>query len=99
MTKNWKNVELAIARILGGSRVPITGRARGSAPDIDHEEYSIEVKHRQSLPSWIKDAMEQAEASNKDGDKLPIVILHEKHTQFENSFVMIRLKNLKDFTA
>lgn len=94
MTKNWKKVELSIARILGGERVPITGRTRGSAPDIEHPNYSIEVKHRQSVPDWIKDAMDQAEKSNISGDKLPIVILHEKNMKFENSFVMVRLKDL-----
>lgn len=96
MSKNWKNVELSLARILGGQRVPITGRSRGSAPDIEHESLSIEVKHRKSLPDWIKDAMDQAEKSNSSGKKLPIVILHEKHMKFDNSFVMVRLKDLKN---
>jgi len=96
MSKNWKNVELSLARILGGERVPITGRGRGSAPDIEHESLSIEVKHRKSLPDWIKDAMDQAEKSNSSGKKLPIVILHEKHMKFDNSFVMVRLKDLKN---
>lgn len=96
MSKNWKNVELSLARILGGQRVPITGRSRGSAPDIEHESLSIEVKHRKSLPDWIKDAMDQAEKSNISGKKLPIVILHEKHMKFDNSFVMVRLKDLKN---
>lgn len=94
MSKNWKSVELALAKILSGERVPITGRARGSAPDINHEVFSIEVKHRKSLPEWIKDAMDQAEKSNSSGKKLPIVILHEKHMRFNDSFVMVRLKDL-----
>lgn len=98
MSKTWKNVELALARLLDGSRVPITGRARGSTPDIEHSDYSIEVKHRKAIPEWIKDAMNQAEASNKGGEKLPIVILHEKHMRFEDSFVMVRLKDLKELT-
>lgn len=94
MGKNWKNVERKIAKQMGGERVPITGRSRGSAPDIDHNKYSIEVKHRKELPEWIKDAMDQAEQSNTDGLKVPIVILHEKYSKYENSFVIIKLKDL-----
>lgn len=64
----WKNVEKAIAKKLrlywehiwlaefpGIDRVPITGRNRGSAPDIAHPVFSIEVKHRAKLPKWLKD--------------------------------------------
>ena len=61
--KLWKAVERRIAKYLGGERVPITGRQRGSAPDIKHEWLSIEVKQRDSLPAWVHDAMDQAEKS------------------------------------
>ena len=93
MTSNWKNVERKLAELLNGKRVPITGRARGSTPDIAHDKYSIEVKHRKALPEWIKDAIDQAEAANVSEDKLPIVILHEKNSKFDNSIVIIRLKD------
>ena len=86
----WKHVERQIASILGGERVPVSGRQRGSAPDIDHEWLSLEVKHRKSLPAWMHDAMRQAEAS-KRGDQLPAVILHQKQMQYGDSFVLVRL--------
>lgn len=37
----WKVVEKNIARYLGGERVPITGRFRGSAPDIDRAKVPL----------------------------------------------------------
>lgn len=42
--KPWKRNERRIADLLGGRRVPITGRARGDVPDIDHAAFSIECK-------------------------------------------------------
>lgn len=73
--ENWKRAEREIAALLGGVRVPITGRIRGSAPDIEHPEFSLEIKRRESLPAWLfEDAFEQADMSN-DGTKTPIVIV------------------------
>ena len=95
MSKTWKEIERKVARFLGGERVPITGRIRGSAPDIEHDVLSIEGKHRERLPFWLKDAMNQAEAS-KVGDQLPVVILHEKRMSIDNCVVMIRLRDLKE---
>ena len=90
----WKAVERAIAKRLGGVRVPITGRIRGSAPDIEHEWLSLEVKHRKKLPSWLHDAMEQATLS-KRGEQLPTVVLHECGKNHDDDFVIMRLQ---DFT-
>ena len=89
----WKSAERNVAKLLGGERVPITGRARGSAPDVQHPLFSIEVKHRQSLPSWILEAMEQADASNP-GDKKSIVILHQKGKNYLESLTMMKLSDI-----
>lgn len=88
--KTWKKAERKIAELLGGVRVPVTGRQRGDAPDILHETFSIEVKHRESLPDWILDAMRQAEASQR-GDQIPIAILHQKGMAYEDSLTVVRL--------
>lgn len=94
-SKTWKSAERTVARLLGGERVPITGRARGSAPDVKHEILSIEVKHWQKFPDWLKDAMEQAVASQK-GEQIPTVILHEKGTKYEDCLTVIRLSDMID---
>lgn len=86
----WKEVERQIARLLGGERVPVTGRQRGSAPDIKHPWLSLEVKHRKTLPSWLQDAMCQAQAS-RTGDQLPAVILHGHRMEYRHSMVVLRL--------
>ena len=92
-SKTWKQAERTIASLLGGERVPITGRTRGSAPDVEHKVLSIEVKHWQKLPNWLHDAMEQAEMSAKDG-QLPTVILHEKGTKYEDCLTVLRLSDI-----
>lgn len=90
--KTWKATERKIAKLLGGNRVPITGRTRGETPDIEHELLSLEVKHRKKLPDWLHDAMEQAVAS-KRGEQLPVVVLHENGKRHEDDFVCIKLSD------
>ena len=82
--------------MLGGERVPVTGRQRGSAPDIKHDWISLEVKHRQSLPAWMLDAQAQADAS-KDGDQLPMVIFHQKNMQYKDAVCMVRLSDFVEW--
>lgn len=102
----WKQTERRIAKLVGGERVPITGRQRGDAPDIKHDWLSLEVKHRKKLPEWLHDAMDQAIKSKTpldpgkipggvlthiDRDKLPMAILHENGKH--NSYCVIRLSD------
>lgn len=54
---------------------------------------SPEIKHRESLPAWLKDAMDQAVAARRD-DKLPVVILHEKGQKHDKDLVMFRLGDI-----
>jgi len=99
--KNWKKTERAVAELLGGKRVPVTGRQRGDTPDIEHPYLAIEVKHRKIIPEWILDAMDQAIASAtvqyKDEriSKTPIVILHKERTRHENDLVLISISDFK----
>jgi hypothetical protein len=88
--KTWKKVERKIAELLGGVRVPVTGRGRGDMPDILHPDFSIEVKHREQFPDWLMDAMEQA-VKSKRGAQIPLVVLHEKGQKFSQALCIIRL--------
>ena len=90
--KDWKACERRIAELLGGRRIPITGRQRGETPDIEHEALSIEVKSRKSLPAWLLDALNQAQAASKAG-KVPVVVLHQDRAAYTESLVVLRLKD------
>lgn len=95
--KAWKATERKIASILGGRRVPITGRQRGDVPDVAHDWLAIEIKHKQKLPDWVKDALDQAIASNPTGSKLPVAILHESGERFDQAMVVIKLGDFVDW--
>lgn len=82
--------------MLGGERVPVSGRQRGDAPDIKHDWLSLEVKDRKRLPAWLHDAMAQAQAS-KRGDQLPAVILHEAGKRHSKDMVLMSLEDFKEW--
>ena len=94
--KDWKACERKVAALLGGRRIPVSGRGRGDNPDIDHKLLSIEVKSRKTIPAWLEDAMRQAEASAKDR-RLPVVVLHEDRTPYAESLVLLRLSDFADY--
>lgn len=90
--KLWKTAERSLARILGGKREPVSGRQRGDKPDIAHSVFSVEVKHRESLPAWIMVAMKQADAAN-NGSQISMVLLHEKWQKYEDTLTIMRLSD------
>ena len=71
----WKKIERVWAERLGGIRVPVTGRGRGSAPDVEHPRWSVEVKAGKVMSSRMQTAVEQAVASAKGTEKIPLVCI------------------------
>lgn len=96
MEKGWKRTERTIAQRLCGERVPITGRVRGSAPDVRHPWLSVEVKHRKALPGWLRDAMSQAVAALR-GQQLPVVVLHQAGSRHDDDIVCVRLRDFVEW--
>ena len=88
--RRWKATERAVARLLGGVRVPVSGRGRGDAPDVAHHWLSVEVKDREALPAWLVDALAQAEASAAPL-QLPIAVLHAAGQRHDRALVVLRL--------
>jgi hypothetical protein len=79
----WKASERRMASLLGGERVPVTGRGRGSAPDIDGVTWagrrlSIEHKYGQRiLSARIGTAIEQARAACRGDTDVALVTIEE----------------------
>ena len=90
--KAWKRAERTIAEMLNGKRVPVSGRQRGATPDIEHNDFSIEVKHYAKPSGWafIQDAFDQATLSVVD-NQIPMVCIHKKQTPYRDTVVMFRL--------
>lgn len=91
--KGWKRTERRVAEILGGRRIPVSGRQRGDAPDIEHDTLSLEVKSRKSVPAWLTEAMDQATASSRDG-RLPVSVIHVQGEPYKDALCVIRLEDL-----
>lgn len=89
---NWKNLERKAAKTLGGKR-----NSRGmdfglSISDVEHPLLSIECKYRKKISGFLKDGIKQAEKYYPD--KIPVLILKEKHMRGE--LVIIMLKDFQD---
>jgi hypothetical protein len=99
----WKRDESEIARLLGGERMPVTGRQRGYRPDVEHPWLSIECKSFAALPQRVADAMDQAEKAaewakrREQRDKLPIAVIHGKRSPRLKSLVVMRLDDFLDW--
>ncbi len=99
----WKRDESEIARLLGGERVPVTGRQRGYQPDVQHPWLAIEVKSLGSLPQTMAKAIDQAEKAaayakrREQRDKLPVAVIHGKSSHRGNSLVVMRLDDFLDW--
>ncbi len=94
--KSWKATERRVAGLLGGERIPVNGRIRGSAPDIAHDTLSIEVKSRRSVPAWLTEAMEQAQASSRDS-RLPVSVIHQWGRPYADALCVMRLEDLAGY--
>ncbi len=94
--KRWKATERRIAALLGGRRVPVSGRGRGDQPDIARPWLSLEVKDRATLPIWLLDALDQAEASATD-KQLPVAVLHRAGDRHDHSLIVLRLAAFVDW--
>lgn len=97
--KHWKRQERKLAVRLGGTRVPITGRTRGSAPDIAHDVFAIEVKCRKVIPGWLREALAQAKACQRSDAQLPIVLLHEQGQRRDAVIVFMTLSDFEAFNG
>lgn len=101
--RRWKGVELALAKRLGGERVPVTGRTRGYAPDVRHPWLAIEVKSRKSQLVIIREMLDQAVKAAEwykrrgEGERLPIGAYHVTGQHLDNAYVFLRLKDFEDY--
>lgn len=93
--RSWKRIEQRVAEYIGGRRIPVTGRQRGDAPDIEHNWLSPEVKYRAELPKWLFEARAQSEASARHC-QMPIQVYVEKGMQIGDAFVVVRLSDFRD---
>lgn len=94
----WKSAERKFSRLLGGGgRIPVSGRGRGSAADIRHDLWSIEVKAWKNVPQYLADALDQAIKSQR-GRQIPLAIFHRKGNEYVNDVAVIYVHDLMRLT-
>lgn len=93
--KPCKQNERALAKYIGGERIPVPGRASGDAPDIKHNWLSVEVRLRMRIPSWIKEGIAQAKKSAM-GKQMPVLIIREKFQKVDDALICMTLKEFRE---
>ncbi len=73
---NWKNLERKVAESLGGERVSRGADFGESAPDVEHDVFSVECKYRKNISKFLHESLKQAQGY--DDSKIPIVVLKER---------------------
>jgi hypothetical protein len=92
-SSRWKAVELAICKIFGGQRSGPVGKEGPDCTGTGH--YAIQVKHRK-VPKWLTDAVEQARGDARWQD-LPLVALHPKGKSIDETLIIIRLDDFREW--
>ena len=97
----WKQIERDWAEWLGGKRVPVNGRQRGSAPDVEHPLYAIEVKAGKTMPTRLRDGMQQAVASSIGTGKIPLLcVSHSRGRGIPIAhYVIMRLEDFQQWNG
>lgn len=91
----WKNCERQLAARLGGQR--LSNHALGQrVPDVETDAWSVEVKSRKRLPSWLLAAVDQARTNATPG-KLALVVLHQLGRRHDNDLVVLRLRDFQEW--
>lgn len=90
----WKAIERWWALELGGRRVPVNGRQRGSAPDVEHDRYAIEVKAGKVMSPRLREGMQQAVLSAVNTTKIPLLcVTHSVAGRPSERYVVLRLED------
>lgn len=69
MGRNWKHHERQVAKLCGAERQPNVGRPQ---EDCSHPLFSFQVKHREQMPQWFLEALDQARGDANG--KVPVVV-------------------------
>ncbi len=90
----WKTIERRIARIFDTERIGT--REGGPAPDWENEWTVGEVVCH-PIPEWILKELVQAERKVTERPKLRLLVIHEKGQDLDNSLVVMRLSQFRDW--
>lgn len=89
--KAWKAQERQIAALLGGVRLPNSGRGQ---PDVIAGNLAVQVKCTKALPAWLTAAVAQATRDAGPG-QVPVVVVSEvRQGRRARRFVVLNLDSI-----
>ena len=88
--RTWKAIERAVCRYFDSER---TGPVGKEGPDCDHKQLAIQVKHRENLPNWLLDMVEQTK--EQGGGRFPMLVLHPYGAAVEDSLAILTLAQFR----
>jgi len=94
VSKRWKAIELEICKVFGGSRSGPVGKDGPDCADTAH--YAIQIKHGRQIPKTIQKFMEQTLRDATQGS-LPTLVMHAHGTAIDESLIVFRLKEFREF--
>ena len=90
----WKGYERRVAADLGGQRIPVTGLGRDAA-DVVTPMFHIQVKLRNSLPSWLW-AWVSGICMDAEAGKIGVLILKRPGERDTEGLVVMRYGDFVD---
>jgi len=92
-TDRWKAIERQICKMFGGVR-----RWKGEEGNdcVGTGLWSIEIKHGKQVPKKLEKYMQQSEGDCTE-DCVPVVVMHPHGANILDSYVMMRLKNFREW--
>ncbi len=90
----WKSTEREVAKMFGTTRIGT--REGGPAPDFENDWIVGEVCTH-DYPEWILKELAQAERRKTDRDKLRLLVIHAKQGKLNDSLVVMRLGQFRDW--
>lgn len=70
-----------------------TGYVGYECPDVEGEDIVIDTKHRENLPLWIKEPLQELQKQAEE--RLSLVIWHEKYANHDDDLVVMSLKDFE----
>lgn len=90
----WKRYETRVAKILGGERIPVTGKDRADR-DVETPLLYVQTKFRKTIPDWLFEWLDGICLAAKPVDKIGIVVMAQPGMDAGDSVVMMRLRDFE----
>jgi len=87
--KGWKARERRIAKLLGTTRIPVTGERNGA--DAETELFAFQIKSRRTVPGYLGEWLDGIRASRPS--KTGVVVMQRPRRDDLDALVVVTLRD------